>query len=151
MGANRRRAPSIVAIGGDGLPTFYNVDNDVTRGSIEVAYKYVRKWNIHKQYAGTGHPYPVNGEEVYVVYEPVGPGWREVPAQGLISVRAATSVFDALLRLVPDRIAREEVGDSLDDVYRRSLTGWRLWLKVASTVFITLFNVAREAVSRWRR
>ena len=134
-----------------GFPTFYNVDNPATRDSIEVVYKYVRKWNVHKDYAGSGHSYPVNGEELYVVYEPIGAGWRELPAQGLISVRAVTPLFDRLSAFIPRRVDCEEIGDALDDIYRRQLTDWRLCLKVASTMLVVVFNAAREVVLGWLR
>lgn len=69
-----------------------------------------------------------------------------VVPQGTPRARADV-VLDTLRIFVPRRLADEEIGDAFELIVEKDLRGWRLWGKVASTVFWVLVNGVRECVA----
>jgi hypothetical protein len=70
-----------------------------------------------------------------------------MPSSRPTSLERAARVFATLLAFVPRRIADEEVGDALEVISTFEFQGWRLWLKVVSTIFWVLVNAVREGAS----
>jgi hypothetical protein len=68
------------------------------------------------------------------------------------SHRCARAVFDALERVLDQRIAREEFGDALEYILGLPRGSSRVWLTIAWTVLRTSFNAIRESPSApWGR
>jgi hypothetical protein len=61
------------------------------------------------------------------------------------SHRAARTVFGVVEVLLPKRLASEELGDALEYIAAHP-RGWRVWVKIVSTIFWTGVNAVRE----WR-
>ena len=69
---------------------------------------------------------------------------RELP------LRRAERIFDLVAIAVPRRVRDEEIGDALEDIRRRALTGrpvWQIYAKTASTIIWILINSIRELMS----
>jgi hypothetical protein len=61
--------------------------------------------------------------------------------------RRAEHVLATILAFVPHRLAHEEIGDANEAIATRRLTGWRLWVKVVTTIFWVALNVVREGAA----
>lgn len=65
-------------------------------------------------------------------------------------LRRPMSVLDTVSLLVPRRLADEEIGDALEEIYRlvrEDRPQLKVWLKVCSTVFWIGINSLREIVA----
>jgi transcriptional regulator with XRE-family HTH domain len=66
-------------------------------------------------------------------------------AKAPASHRAATTIFSVIEAALPKRLANEELGDALEYIAAHP-RGWRVWVKIVSTIFWTGLNTVRE----WR-
>ncbi len=71
-------------------------------------------------------------------------------AQRAVLFHSCVTALDLLACLMPERIATEDIGDAVEDLYRRIGSGqpaWRIRLKLMTTAFWIGINAIREVVS----
>jgi len=60
------------------------------------------------------------------------------------SERNAVSLLDCWAAFLPARIAKEDVGDYIEDIHRRAKQGerWQIWVRVVAAIIWTTINTA---------